>query len=246
MALPFLYYLDERPVFEAERLCADAFRAGGKDEEERVRSEWAANQKRKTKQNTDRGAELDEQSRGLRKQAFKKMIEELKETKSKELLKQHAEMKQKMKETTDSQLTSHYLMKLRKIEDLMKQDYYLKLNAEGREITQAMGKPQILSSKKFIENIEKKVKSRDEVLAEIMQDKVNLQMSSEKVTVIEDSDDPHQNGIWSEDQQDSDSVDEDIVVKDLSQVKWNPNLEEQLEAILISSGFDFNLAANEF
>ncbi len=68
-------------------------------------------------------------------------------------------------------------MKLRKIEDLMKQDYYLKLNAEGREITQAMGKPQILSSKKFIENIEKKVKSRDEVLAEIMKDKVNLQMS---------------------------------------------------------------------
>ncbi len=64
--------------------------------------------------------------------------------------------------------------------------------------------------------------------------------------MIEDSDDPHQTGIWSEDQQDSDSVDEDIVVKDLSQVKWNPYLEEQLEAILISSGFDFNLAANEF
>ena len=69
------------------------------------------------------------------------MMEELKETKSKELLKQHAEIKQKMKNCNDSQLASHYLMKLRKIEDLMKQDYYLKLNAEGREITQAMGKP---------------------------------------------------------------------------------------------------------
>jgi dynein assembly factor 1, axonemal len=43
MAMPFLHYLDERPVFEAERLCADAFKVGGKDEEERVRSEWAAN-----------------------------------------------------------------------------------------------------------------------------------------------------------------------------------------------------------
>lgn len=41
MAMPNLYYLDERPVFEAERLCADAFKLGGKDEEERVRSEWA-------------------------------------------------------------------------------------------------------------------------------------------------------------------------------------------------------------
>ena len=41
--MPVLYYLDERPVFEAERLCADAYKKGGKDEEERVRSEWAAN-----------------------------------------------------------------------------------------------------------------------------------------------------------------------------------------------------------
>lgn len=43
MAMPNLYYLDERPVFESERLTANAFKLGGKDEEERVRSEWAAN-----------------------------------------------------------------------------------------------------------------------------------------------------------------------------------------------------------
>lgn len=46
MALPNLFYLDERPVFEAERLCADAFLRGGKEEEERVRKDWAANKKR--------------------------------------------------------------------------------------------------------------------------------------------------------------------------------------------------------
>jgi len=54
--MPNLYYLDERPVFESERLTADAFKRGGKDEEERVRSEWAANQQRKTKQNFNFGA----------------------------------------------------------------------------------------------------------------------------------------------------------------------------------------------
>jgi dynein assembly factor 1 len=42
MCLPNLYYLDERPVFDYERLTADAFKAGGKDEEERVRADWAA------------------------------------------------------------------------------------------------------------------------------------------------------------------------------------------------------------
>ena len=35
--MPNLYYLDERPIFDYERLLADAFKRGGKDEEERVR-----------------------------------------------------------------------------------------------------------------------------------------------------------------------------------------------------------------
>lgn len=136
-------------------------------------------------------------------------------------------------------------MKLRKIEDLMKQDYFLKVHREGREITQAMGKPQILTSKKFIENIEKKVKSRDEILADIMKDKVALQMSEDKVPVLEDPNDPHQQGFWSSDQHDSDEVDDDVVVKGLSQVKWTKEQEEKLEGILIEQGFDFNRAANE-
>ena len=46
VALPNLFYLDERPVFEGERLTADAFKRGGKEEEERARAEYAANKKR--------------------------------------------------------------------------------------------------------------------------------------------------------------------------------------------------------
>jgi dynein assembly factor 1, axonemal len=52
MAMPGLFYLDERPIFENERLLADAFARGGKEEEERVRLEWAEKQKTSTEKNT--------------------------------------------------------------------------------------------------------------------------------------------------------------------------------------------------
>lgn len=86
MALPNLYYLDERPVFEAERLCADAFKVGGKEEEERVRSEWASKKKKKEVENVQRGGMIEEESRLVRKQQFKQMMNELRESKSKELI----------------------------------------------------------------------------------------------------------------------------------------------------------------
>ena len=34
-----LYYLDERPIFEEERLLAEAFKRGGKEEELRLKCE---------------------------------------------------------------------------------------------------------------------------------------------------------------------------------------------------------------
>lgn len=89
MALPNLCYLDERPVFESERLCADAFKAGGKDEEERVRLIWATEKKRKEVLNVDSGMKSIDESRLARKQAFKSMMAELKETQSKDLVEQH-------------------------------------------------------------------------------------------------------------------------------------------------------------
>jgi hypothetical protein len=35
--MPSLYYLDEKPIFEEERLCAEAFHRGGKEEELQVK-----------------------------------------------------------------------------------------------------------------------------------------------------------------------------------------------------------------
>lgn len=37
--LPNLYYLDEKPILEDDRLCAEAFVRGGKDEEAKVKME---------------------------------------------------------------------------------------------------------------------------------------------------------------------------------------------------------------
>lgn len=97
MNLPNLHYLDERPIYDAERLTADAFKRGGKEEEERVRQEYAANKKRKDKENTEYGLNLEEDSREERKRQFKKMMSDLKESKSNDLLSQHRELKQKWK-----------------------------------------------------------------------------------------------------------------------------------------------------
>jgi len=37
--MPNLYYLDEKPIFEDDRLCAEAFIKGGREEEVRVKNE---------------------------------------------------------------------------------------------------------------------------------------------------------------------------------------------------------------
>lgn len=41
--LPCLNYLDERPISDIERILADAFVKGGKEEEDRARDEYKAN-----------------------------------------------------------------------------------------------------------------------------------------------------------------------------------------------------------
>jgi hypothetical protein len=70
--------------------------------------------------------------------------------------------------------------------------------------------------------------------------------TDEKVEVIiSDSDDPHQAGMWSDDCHDEDD-NTDITYKSLSEVKWVPRLEADLEEILIEKHFDFGKAASEF
>lgn len=92
--MPNLYYLDERPIFDFERLLAEAFARGGKEEEERVRKEYAETQRMKTKQITERGGKLTEEGKLKRKEAFKKMMNDMRDQKT-DLIAQHKELKAK-------------------------------------------------------------------------------------------------------------------------------------------------------
>ena len=71
IAMPNLHYLDERPIFEYERLMADAFGRGGKEEEERVRKEWADKQHADKKRNLEHAVKLMDEGKQKRKKAFK-------------------------------------------------------------------------------------------------------------------------------------------------------------------------------
>ena len=101
-------------------------------------------------------------------------------------------------------MKAYYFGKMRKCEDLIRSDWFLKLNAAGEEITPVMGKPSFLTKKKFIEDVQKKVENRNQIMAQICRDRIAMkgenEETSEKVEIIlPDSDDQHQQGIWSED-----------------------------------------------
>ena len=52
---------------------------------------------------------------------------------------------------------------MKKIEELLKQDWYLKLNDEGIEITPEMGKAGLVSQKQFIADIEAKRRKEKQI-----------------------------------------------------------------------------------
>lgn len=64
-------------------------------------------------------------------------------------------------------------MKMRQTEDLIRQDWHVKLHQEGKTITAEMGKPTFKSQKKFMEEVEEKLKTRNEVLAKIQQVRID-------------------------------------------------------------------------
>jgi hypothetical protein len=91
------------------------------------------------------------------------------------------------------------------------------------------------------------MKSRDEILEQINNDRMQISGDSRVDIVIPDSEERHQNGIWSEDnKEDQDEEDAPKVLLRLSDVRWTPKLERALENILLEKAFDFASAASEF
>ena len=96
--------------------------------------------------------------------AFKEMMEQMKSTDSAKLLATHRELKERAKAEPDVSLQNQYYVKMRQVEKMIKQDYYLRLDSEGRNITPEMGKSSSISQKKFIEDVKKDMTKRDELL----------------------------------------------------------------------------------
>lgn len=110
---------------------------------------------------------IEEESRDERKKQFKNMMNDLKQDKSNELLISHRTFKDQWKSEVEPQMQAYYYSKMRSVETLIRQDWHLKLNKEGKEITPEMGKPSFMSKKKFIEDTYKKVENRNDVLARL-------------------------------------------------------------------------------
>ena len=80
--MPQLVYFDERPVSETDRMLAEAFVRGGKEEEIRVRDDYAEGQRQKEKKVLEDGKKASEEGAEKRKQAFKVMMEKVKAEKA--------------------------------------------------------------------------------------------------------------------------------------------------------------------
>ena len=88
-----LYYLDEKPIFEDDRLLAEAFVKGGKEEEMKVKldlEEKKRNENALTKQKATDAAAKDK-----RKALFKKMMNDV-QTSKQDLIKEHRALKEKV------------------------------------------------------------------------------------------------------------------------------------------------------
>ncbi len=115
-AMKQLQYLDDRPVFEIERIAANAWSEGGADAEKEARQKYQQEKNDKMKSYTARGRELQEEARARRKEQMRRMLEGLKKDKE-ELIRRRDELKAQYKVLSDGdQMKQVTYMMIRKIE----------------------------------------------------------------------------------------------------------------------------------
>lgn len=88
-----LNYLDDRPVFEIERLAANAWLRGGDDEEKRVRQEYQEKKANQQKSFGKFARQHEEEGKKRRKEILKRMLDELRDEKE-EMIKKRDQMKE--------------------------------------------------------------------------------------------------------------------------------------------------------
>ena len=268
-----LYYLDDRPIFEIERLAADAWAQGGAQAEKEARQKYQDDKDRQMRAYTQRGRELTEEGKKKRKDIMKKMLDELRADKE-ALIKKREELKAYYKSLPEnSQEKPYTLSKIRKIEDDLKTEYY-KILEERDELPPSVAKakaPNVQSKQyqeELLENRKREAEQRkrqeemrkesermeraierDQQIRQMEQEEYHRRQTNEgrasAASIIPQASSPtHSTEMGAVVTTDSES--EAPKDKEVVPFKWTPENEEQLEDILTSNMFDFRHAAREF
>ena len=114
--LPNLNYLEDRPVYDYERILVDAWKEGGKEAEEKARDQYKEKKEADRKGRQDFARHYETIGRAERKSVMAKMLGELK-GKQDELLQKRNELKAKHDEMhVLNQMKPVTLMEVRKID----------------------------------------------------------------------------------------------------------------------------------
>jgi len=156
MNMPKLYYLDDRPITEIERAGIEAFKTGGKEAEIAARDAIIKARHQSNLNATRKLSKQMDESKQERKAIFKKMCAEVNDEK-KELVEKRDDLKAQMKNLpVESHERSRLNLKLIKVEEELRQDWFLKLKKDGGEVPHSMGRPRNMTSKQFLEDNEKR------------------------------------------------------------------------------------------
>lgn len=132
--LKYLNYLDDRPVFESERIFADAWLRGGTEAEREARRQYQEEHDQKRKKHLAAERAKWEKTREQRKQMMKRMIEELKGKKN-ELIEKRDALKQEYRIMLDSDPNKDKkLNEIKLVEQELRSDYIRALEERGEEV----------------------------------------------------------------------------------------------------------------
>lgn len=163
ITLKNLQYLDDRPVFEIERIAANAWSQGGAEAEKQARQEYQEQKNAKMRSYTARGRELTEEARARRKEVMKKMLDDLRKDKE-ELIRKREELKALYKSLPDDdQRKQATYMKMRKIEEDLKTEWY-KIIEDKETDTPSVGKAKAPTATKQFKQEEDLQRIRQEAM----------------------------------------------------------------------------------
>jgi membrane-associated HD superfamily phosphohydrolase len=121
--MPKLYYLDDRPIFESDRLAAEAFKVGGQEAEKKAREDFRQKEIQKMKNATQHTYKLDAEARERKKKLMKKMFDDMRNEKN-QIMAKRDQMKEEYRTMKECPEKDYLDLKIRKLDADLRMDYY--------------------------------------------------------------------------------------------------------------------------